>query len=35
MNNAGSIAARVGGTILMLVVLNAVSYFMNCGFVFY
>lgn len=35
MNNAVSIVARIGGTILILVILNVVSYFMDCGFVFY
>jgi len=35
MNNAVSIIARIGGTILILVIINAVSYFMDCGYVFY
>jgi hypothetical protein len=35
MDNAGGFAARIGGTIVLLVVLNAVSYFMDCGFFFY
>ena len=35
MNNAAGLALRVGGTILLLIVVNAVSYFMDCGFFFY
>lgn len=35
MNNAVSIIARIAGTIFLLVIVNVVSYFMDCGYVFY
>ncbi|GAB4216014.1 MAG: hypothetical protein OHK0013_42080 [Sandaracinaceae bacterium] len=37
MQNGGALGwvLRVGGFVLFLVVANAISYFMNCGIIFY